>query len=342
MVFSVKYRKEDGTLDTLEVEAETRAAVFPLLEQRGIKAIRVDEVASKHGGWNKPKGANGARSAARRSSPSVWRGIAAGALVVVLAVGGYFAFFASSEKPQEKVVEKKPATIKEVKPAKVTPKPVETVPEKPKKPFWEVDASETNGFNEVMQHKWRVAHRPKPTHTNSLESIRHRAKSSIFPHRSENLIAAYLTIEPGQGMIGTPNMRGITQDFLKSCEMPIVEEETDDEYTRNLKHAMNETKVELRQRMKNGENLEDILLAAHKEAQRLSQYKKELESEFFKYRNDPEHSDQDVADFIASANKLLEQKGVSALNIGPITRNRLKHLLAEEVKSNAKQGIDKK
>lgn len=295
-------------------------------------------------GWNGSgqKGAAPAQPKVAPKKPSPIRGVVAGGLVCALAIGAYFAFFSGSEKPQAEKAEKERGRIKEVTPA-AAPKAEEPVPEKPKKKFWEVDASETNGFSEVMQHKWRVMHRPKPTHTNDIEKIRHRAKSSIFPHRSENMIAAYLTIEPGQGMIGTPNMRGMTEDFLKSCEVPIIISDEDDEYTRNLKTMMNEAKIELRQRMSEGEKLEDILMDTHKEIQRLGQYKAELQAEFAKYRMDPEHSDQDVADFITAANKLLEQKGVSALSIGPITRNRLKHLLPEkEGKTPVKEGAENK
>jgi len=256
--------------------------------------------------------------------PAVVKGIVGGLAVVVAALAvGYFVLFGDKAAPEKESV-KKSAAIKEVTPA-AAPK-AEVVEEKPKPKFWEVDASQTNGFSEVMQHKWRVAHRPKPAHTNRLEDIRHRARSSIFRYRSENFIAALLTAKPGETMLGTPNLRGISEDFMKSCEEPILVTEDDDDYNRDLKKMMNETKIELRQRMKDGEKLEDILTDTRKELQRLSICRQEMQQEIAAYRREGDHTDQDVADFVAAANKILESKGVTPIELSPIIKSRLKHL----------------
>ena len=69
-------------------------------------------------GWNGSgqKGAAPAQSKATAKKPSPWRGLVAG-LVIVLALGAYFIFFAGLEKPQKVATEKQPTKIKEVKPA---------------------------------------------------------------------------------------------------------------------------------------------------------------------------------------------------------------------------------
>ncbi len=89
MEYTVKYRTADGRFDYTVVEAASRAAMFQLLEKRGISAISVSEGVDK----NVPP----AHSSPRHPSPM--RGILAGVCVVVLAVGAYFLFFASPSTP---------------------------------------------------------------------------------------------------------------------------------------------------------------------------------------------------------------------------------------------------
>ena len=127
MRFSVKYRKADGTLDSLEVEAASRGAVFPELEKRGIKAIRVDDGSVKQSGWNRPKNgaASGSQSTKSGGKPSVLRGAVAGLFVVALSIVGYYYF--TSAKPV--------AQPEGPKPSKPKSESIETVkPSVPKKP----------------------------------------------------------------------------------------------------------------------------------------------------------------------------------------------------------------
>jgi len=265
-----------------------------------------------------------------RSSASGFNYKALVAGLVVVIGGGLAAWFVMRPSERDSIVSPdvaKPSAIAEVKPQVVTREEAAVATVEPKaKRFWEVDASQTNGFTDVMLRKWRAAHRPPPAYTNDSSRYAPPPKYAIFKHYSENVIAAMLTMEPGETLVGTPTYRGIDNDFMRSCEEPIIPTEEDDEYSRDLKRQMNEAKIEIRQRMADGEKLEDILCKTHEEYQQLARYKFMLNDQLREYANDPEHSDQDLDDFVNSANKLLEQKGIAPLKLGIITRKRLLNL----------------
>ncbi|MBR1589311.1 MAG: hypothetical protein IJ658_13425, partial [Kiritimatiellae bacterium] len=76
MQYTVKHRNADGLIDYTVVEAASRAAVFPLLEKRGISPISVTEGVHKN-----------ARPSGSPKRPTPVRGILAGLCVVALALG---------------------------------------------------------------------------------------------------------------------------------------------------------------------------------------------------------------------------------------------------------------
>ena len=225
----------------------------------------------------------------------------------------------------------KPATsrtIKAVEPQLSTNKAEKPVPLYATK-FWELDESKTNGFTEGMIRKWKLARRPLPK---VMPKANYRkSRYEIFKYRSENAIAGLLTHEPGKGMIGTPVFgEKFEADFLKSCEEPILPEEGDDEYNLELKRQMKETKIELRQRMANGENLSQILLDTHKELQRLGQVKQSIEREMREMIRENAQTEEDVDAYFEAANKLLEQKGVAPMVPNPLIRRALLNSLKKK------------
>lgn len=282
--------------------------------------------------WNGSTGASAPKQNKTSGSRAPLKGALAGLIVVLGAAAAlYFLMPASAPTPKAPAPKEKPTAIEEVKPEIVEKVEESVVPTaKPKKRFWEVDASETNGFTRMQMKKWEIAHRPPPGYTNDAVRTRAKARCHIFNYRSENEIAMLLTTDPGQGMIGSPIYRGMNEDFQKSLSEPILINAEDDDYTRELKKLMNETKADLAERIRNGEDLEQILKDTRAEYQRLAQYKMMLQQELRKFTKDSEHTDQDVDDFVKAANILLEEKGIAPLNVGPITRRRLATLKGEE------------
>ena len=196
--------------------------------------------------------------------------------------------------------------------------------EKPKPKFWEVDASHTNGFSEAMIRKWKVMHYPPPCYTNTISLTEEPPEYAIFTHPSENRIAAYLTIEPGQSMVGSPVYGAwIEEDFLKSCEEPIFHNPEDDDRTRELKNAMRQVKIELQERIRNGERLSDILNETHRELQKLSAARQEMQSLIHEGSINAE-TEEELDDLIKAANMMLERKGIAPISANPIVRRNLR------------------
>ena len=291
-------------------------------------------------GWNGSgqKGAAPVQPKVTTKKPSPIRGLVAGGLVIVLAAVAYFAFFSGSEKPQkERTAEKERGRIKEVTPAaapKAAEEPVAKVkkPAKPKTiPYWEQE--NTNGFSETMQLKWRIMRRPRHE---PVEVDHGKGKWEIFEHESENLIAGILDAVPGVStMIGSVDSPNLEEDFLKSCEVPIIVSPDDDEYTKNLKKAMNETKIELRERMANGEKFLDIINESRKEFDRASQVVESMRDELRELAAN-EASNEDIDDYIASANKLLEQKGIAPFRNQKMLKRQLQNYRNRKIKQKAK------
>lgn len=244
-----------------------------------------------------------------------------GILVVLFGAGvlGVVAWLLCRSAP-ELVPAKDPAPAAKTPRKEHAPQPrPQTQPSRPLR-FWEVDAAYTNGFTEMQMRKWRKEHRPPPGFTNDAAQVRKRASYAIFPHRSENQIAALLTLEPGQSMIGSLDLRDVQADFLRSCETPIVVTSEDSPEDAALKKLMKEVKADLRQRIAAGENLADILHEVQREYQQLARYKREIEQTLNELKNGDITSEQDLDDAVDAANQLLESRGISPIQLGPIAR----------------------
>ena len=279
-------------------------------------------------GWNGSdrKGAAPVQPKVTAKKPSPVRGIVAG-LVVAAVIGCYFAFFSGSEKPQKVVEQKKPSAIKEVAPSISTNK-VAAVEEKPN-PNLET-YRDARGILRYKVGNGRVPDPNLKTHKNTPTrdkdgNKRFGSKYTIFENRSENEIARLISMPPGTQMFGTRRYDDkFEADFLKSCETPIIVEKGDSEYVKNLKKAMNETKIEIRNRMAAGEKLADILTETRKELQRLATYRRDLKRETADMLQSGTLSDQDADDVITAANKMLEQKGLNPIPKSSLIRNHVK------------------
>lgn len=277
-------------------------------------------------GWNGSdrKGAAPVQPKVTAKKPSPIRGLIAGGAVVVLAAVAYFAFFSGGEEAQKVRSTKDRGKIKEVTPA-AAPKYQEEVKvekEKPKKPhYWEQPT--TNGLTAAQIRKWKHVRVPPPSYTNNAMLLRPKSHYEIFETRAENEIAMLMTIEPGAGLVGSPNYgEAFKKEFLKSCETPIIVKEDDSEHDKQLKRDMIQTKIELRQRMADGEDICQIMTDARLEAMRLGQIKQEIESQAHDLFKEAK-TEEDLDDSIAAANKMLESKGIAPIKMSPMLRRNL-------------------
>ena len=273
--------------------------------------------------WNKPSETKVEVKGGGGQSKVYLKGILVGAVAVVVGVVCIFAFSGKNEKPV-KDTGTKSAKIKEVTPAVARTNVVE---EKKEVPYWLVDESQTNGFTREMLHKWRDRHAPEPRR---FKRVQKRSKWHIFEHRSENMIASLLRAKPGQGFIGTIRLDGYTEDFLKSCQVPIIVSPDDDEYTKALKQEMKETKIALKERIDAGEGLEDIIENTRDEFRKLAQFKKSLMKEVRELLKTEARTSEDIDTFEASANKMLAEKGIAPIKFSAITRERLLNMKGDD------------
>lgn len=283
-------------------------------------------------GWNQPSdiGRANAPSLPGKREKSHYRyrrlcgAIAALIMVAGASIAAYFLLPDGDRRP--KTPEKRGVKpIPESTPA-ITGKSFETnTPPKPKqKMYWEVDESETNGFTEVMQRKWQQVRRPR---LKPQAYTRKKQPYEIFEHFSENRIAGYIAMKPGTSVIGTPKFdKRFVDDFLKSCEEPIIVNDDDSDYEKELKQGMTAVKIDLKNRMDNGENLGDILLETHRELRKLGETKREI-AQMVKEQLKTVESEKEADIIIESANKLLSEKGISPVPNNAFIKASIKHAI---------------
>jgi len=311
MNWSVTYRAKDGRQAVDVFKAESREALFKTLADKGISAIRIEQGARKRPQSSTPK-----------AHPKVTRCIVIVVVAAALATCAWYFLTERRDEAKPDTKEKMPAKIPEAKP-KIAPKRVETAPATPKEiPYWERESPEGLTFRQKM--KWNIHHRAPAVYTNNTSQTETPPSYAIFDTRSDNSIAALLTVPPGTAAVGDPEYElWFTRDFLKSLEMPIIVTKDDSPEEAQLKRDMIATKIELKARYDAGEDIALIMKETREELQRLSVYKSEIESAFREMAGKPGITEQDVDDFIKSANIMLESKGIAPMTFGPIAKRRL-------------------
>lgn len=153
------------------------------------------------------------------------------------------------------------------------------------------------------------------------KTTRPLAPYEIFDHPSENRIAELLTIDPGTPIFAPIRVSSkFEEDFIESCKEPIIISAQDSEYVKNLKRDMIDCKIEICNRISNGETLSDILTEAHRELRRLGNLKMEVSRTIRNTIRESATSDDDVDMYITAANNLLESKGLAPMTDNPVLR----------------------
>ena len=122
-------------------------------------------------------------------------------------------------------------------------------------------------------------------------------------------------------MIGSPVLgERFRQQFLKSLEEPIIVTAEDSPEDAQLKRDMIATKIDLKARMDEGEDICKIISDTHREVQDLARYKAMLQKEIHEASKNPDMTMEDVDDLISAANQMLDAKGIAPITLGPISR----------------------
>lgn len=327
MDWTITFRGQSGGQEQMSLEAESREAVFKELAERGITAIRIEQSAGK----NRKLTAANKRMA---GSPSPVRGIVA---AVIVAAAAFVALRFLSQKQEEVMPDAKPrkqSKIEAVPPAPAVPPKVEQPKPEPvqmvtnrhgkvvqrKKPETYVDAA---GVERYVKGNSRVPLKNPEKYL--VKSVVHPNAYPDFKHDSENEIANLLTIENGGMIFGDREYdKRFEQDFLQALMEPVEINEDDSENDRLIKENVEAAKKEIAQRIKNGENLGDILTAEREEIRRLAQYKQQMEDIFHERLASGEiNTEQGLDDFCKAINTMLESKGIEPFKISGLMRRRL-------------------
>ena len=313
MNWIVTYRSDNGKQTQMTLEAESREAVFRELAKRGISAVRIEKFVGRRSG--------------KREMPTrfIMRGAVAGVTVVAIALCTWY-FIASETGKVERKPEKrqrKTVPIAETISAPAKSAPVE---EKAEPPKIDPNARPTkvgevvNGY--VMLPSGRL-HRRTGVITNSVAS---RAKGSyhIFDHASDNEIACYLSMKPGDALVGPARYTGrFKERFLESLKTPIIVTEDDTPEQAQLKRDVIAARLQLKDALDRGEDIEQIMIDTRQELQDLARYKMELRKQFNELRRVEGTTEEDMDTLLEACNKMLESKGIAPMKFGPITRRKL-------------------
>lgn len=314
MTWRVTIRGENGKRKFEDINASNRQELFAILKEKQIVAIRVDPISE---------------AGLKHSSKSIvpLRKIIFSLLTFAAILAGAFLLYLFFNKP-----------------SKVAPAPKPTIHTKPVTPQSQVNTNKITKV-EVIQHTpttnqletyrdergilrykggLRVVDQNKKTSTPVRAQNQYRSKTSIFKNRAEHEIARLLTMRPGQSMIGMRRYDSrFEADYIKSLSTPIIVKDDDPPDVAAMKRAMIDAKIEISDRMRQGEKLSDILEETRSELMRLSKVKRDIERLVREETQNPNVSEGEVADYIAAANKLLEKEGIAPINGSSIIRNNI-------------------
>ena len=295
--------------------------------------------------WNHPQPN---AQAVKKAEPKKVRGIFAGLIVIAVAgIAVVLVMMSGSSEPAKKDGKRKEsAKIREVTPAPAPKaKPEEAVQMVTNRFGKVVPKKKAETYKDergVLRYKVGNGRVPDP------DAHKYLVKSSTvftdglpkFTHRSESEIAMLLSLKPGDMVFGDlPHDDKFKQDFVESLLDPIQILPEDSEADKKLKMEVEACKKELAERVKDGEDLGQILQETRDEYRRLANFKHEMEEMVRKEVAENAQSTTDVDTYFEAMNKMLESKGIEAVKMTKLMRRKLGYDLMKQ--AEAKAGAEK-
>lgn len=300
-------------------------------------------------GWN---GSSAATSAATNKKIAKPRKASSGApmsgafkgtlaLILVLAIGAGAYWYVTNALP--KVKESTEEKIEKKTIAEVEPEIAERVDEEVKV---EVPQIVTNRHGNVVQKK-------KPeTYTDARGILRYKNGNGRVPladahkyliksksysdglpefkHQVESEIATLITLQPGEMLIGDmPHGKAFERDFINSLMEPVEILEDDTEEDKKLKQDVEAIKHELAERLKQGENVGEILQETRDELRRMASYKNDVMAMVREQIMENAQTTDDVDAYYEAMNKMLESKGIEPVKMSGLMRRKIGYDLAK-------------
>lgn len=305
--FDIVYRGKGGKQETVRIEAESRQALFAELSKRGITAVRISEANGK----TKPRPSARPRS---QSSPTVLRGLVAGVIVVLVAVGTwYFLTQKSGSGEQETAQPKKPAKIAQSTPAPAAPRP--KAEEKPAKPVEEElpphlrrvkDIScTTNQFGQIVE-RYQTA-------DGKTHKLIRPSRPPLFRHATDDILSMALAQTGGGAMPPLPLGGDMDAEFLKSLEEPIIIDKDAPPEIQERQRIVRDARIEVKALMDQGLHFRDILADHEKLFNDNAQIRADAIAEARKIRD--EGDTEGTAQFVNTMNAAFQTMGIDPIEM---------------------------
>ena len=266
-------------------------------------------------GWNRPSENKVEVEGKGRQRNGRLKGLIAGAIVVLGA--GIAAWWLWPEEETQDATPAKRGLIREVAPAKA---PKLSQAQTLKKRYPELEIPDDWNKPYPPQAYWpdgrlKQYSRYVKVITNEVASFYTSPEQKVFPEGGANLkIAELLANEPGDLVVGDWDAgKNFTKKFLESLKTPIVVSPEDDDFAKELKKAVIETKVELKDRLDAGEDLRKVMNDAREEMRQLYLYREEIKDMIRKVRKEGKDTitPEDLKDLYGAANQMLKDRGIT-------------------------------
>ncbi len=156
-----------------------------------------------------------------------------------------------------------------------------------------------------------------------------------FHNPAEREIERILIHRPGEPMFGVvPYNKHFEQKFMESLANKVEIAPDDTPADIEIKEAVEATKKEIAERIKNGESLKEILEESRKEIDRLARYRTDMMKMIRDARNDETKSEEYVGDMIDAANKMLSENGMRPVSKSIFMRRAVRSLIDKANRSD--------
>lgn len=318
--WTVKYRTENGELRKEVVSASSRSDVFSLLKGRGLTPVQVVEGGSASVVGNPSRRVN-------------YKWLLIGLSFVLIIAGSYFTYTilaSGSQEPSQPSLQKvvhKPAS--EHKPAKPTASSSAGIilPEgvKVKTQVAPDKKEQAPSKNLTPEDEGYVS--PDPTFAERYKKFKEEQARLPFKNSSDLEIYRIISTKPGETILPTALPRDFEKDFLAHLNDPIEINDDDSEELKQDKQNVIEVKHRLKELMDEGKSIRDILTEEQNHLHKVATMRDNLYAELKEIEKTAK-STQEIDDFVAAANKMLEEYGGKNIKL-PMSPERFRLLKAE-------------
>lgn len=172
--------------------------------------------------------------------------------------------------------------------------------------------------------------------TNKVSAAMKSIEELTFENVADRDIAIALNTEPGELLVGDYEFgEKFVADFLESIKHPILPEKDDTEEQKVLKQWVVEAKKELKAKYDAGEDIAEIMNETRRQYKELGLYREELHQLVEQAKKDSggELTDDDEADLVKAANKMLEERGCKPLALPDAFIEKLENEMNEKEES---------